>query len=116
MEAHWLKYPKYVRRLRKFNDKNDIDSMSEKMYENARKCLYQIEVHMVGLKAINNHYTGKRFWTRKEIKVLILFIRKAYPDNWFKKRASRAWRDMQKKAVEKPKWQFDIDFNKVTNE
>lgn len=112
-EAHRLNYPKYVRRLRKFNDNNDVDSLSEKMYENSRICLYQIEINEITLSKIRKVYKTRPYWTKKEIERMISYIRNAYPDDWFKKRASRKWNNSQKAQEKGPDWQYDINFNEM---
>ena len=114
-EAHRLRYPKYVRRLKKFNEANaeELKKMSEKMYENARMWLYHIEVNGKGLKDIRWYYKNRTWWTKKETEQMILFIRNAFPDDWFIKRARKNWNAAQKKQEEKPKFQYDIDFNQV---
>lgn len=111
IEAHMLNHSKYVRRLRKFNKNNIIKGMSNKMYDNSRLCIYQIEVNNMGLTDIKQAYKGKRWWPNKEIMKMIEFIRNAYPKDWFKKRSNKKYMDRNKVIEEKPKIQFDIDFN-----
>jgi hypothetical protein len=58
-------------------------------------------------------YKKKRHWKRKDIEELIGYIRNAYPKDWFKKRASKKFMDRHRVPDEKPKFQYDIDFNKI---